>query len=185
MSFISKDALIQACADVYKTASGESSVKAGELATKLASLISNNETGAGNHGIYVGYYTPTTDTRTINVVHNLGTDDILMAAIFAETLGDKVPTYACALSVVYLKTDYSHYGSSAFSSESSMTLCSRYRTSDGKSQIGSITSAAYLPTISEDSVIFQPAGAAASTYCAGVTYTAIIIPSSIKEALIC
>ena len=72
----------------------------------MATAIDGIEAGGGGtSGIYITHVTPTEDTENIKVVHNLGTTDILLAACWAETLDDIVPTFNGALGKVWAKTD--------------------------------------------------------------------------------
>ena len=74
MSLISKDSIIQACADAYKEGTGADSVKVGELASKILSAISSG--GGLPSGIAMGSFTPQevggSGTGDFTVEHGLG-----------------------------------------------------------------------------------------------------------------
>ena len=74
MSLISKDSLIQACADAYKEGTGDESVKVGELASKIFAAISS---GKGlPSGIAMGSFVPNevggSSMGDFTVEHGLG-----------------------------------------------------------------------------------------------------------------
>ena len=68
--------------------------------------VSINDSLKGkSSGIYIGTVTPSEDATNITITHNLGSTDILFAAIWAETLGDVTPTFNGALGKYFAKTD--------------------------------------------------------------------------------
>lgn len=136
------------------------------------------ETG-GSGGIYMAQITPASDTSEINVTHNLGTTDILLAACFAETLGEVTPTFNGALAKFWAKSNIPQRVTSSATSAGNYDAHSTYNATSLYGTIGSPNSAAYqCAVVDKNTFKFDSAGSAAAKYFTGVTYTIIIIAAS-------
>lgn len=128
----------------------------------------------GTGGIYMAKVTPAETVGSLEVVHNLGTTDILFAACFVETLGDAVPTFACALGKWWAKTDIPNNRSAV-----GYNTLSSYNVANAYAICNAPTSSSYWDEVeNENSFVFKPAGSGSNKYMAGVTYTVIIMAAS-------
>ena len=154
-----------------------------DLTSAVGALIAGFGQGGGNpgggaSGIYMAKITPANDTQELNVTHNLGTTDILLAVCFAETLGDITPTFNGALAKFWAKSDIPRRVTSSWN-EPCYDHHYSYITSNGNMSGGMPASDAYFCRVKdENNFIFDSAGAAAAKYITGVTYTVIIMSAS-------
>ena len=176
MSVMLKDDLIKACADAYRTASGTTeSVKAGELAGLISALATSGG-GDGVSNLYIGYYTPSEDVSSIDVTHGLGTTDILLAAIFAESIGDVEVTSIIGGAQIMLKTDYPQRSSSANTiAQEKLVLNGAYYGDGGYSRTQNASATTTPVVVDENTVQFNPTGNTSYSYKTGVTYTVVIV----------
>lgn len=169
------DAGLKAIADAIRAKGGTSGNL--EFPTAMAETIAGIQAGGGGggaSGIYMAQITPASDATGFIVNHNLGTTDILMAACFAESLGDIVPSFAGTASAFFGKSSIAtrtgksgHWGGNYYNHTNS------YVDSSG------LTSASYHSyVVDENSFSFANAGAATRKFYAGVTYTIIIMAAS-------
>lgn len=133
----------------------------------------------GTSGIYMAKITPASEKKSFTITHNLGTTDILMAVIWAETFGDVTPSVGRITMRTWLKTDIpvrltsssTHPNIDIFNSyslESSHIIAPSQPTSD-----------AYLCKATDENNFFMYGGGSTSAYFyAGVTYTVIIMAAS-------
>lgn len=148
----------------------------------VTALIAGFGSGGGSSGstsgIYMAKFTPETDRNTFDVVHNLGTSDILFAACWAETLGSVVPTFNGAVGKYWAKSDIPLRLTASSNGENLVTY-NAYNTTNKNATGGVPTSNGYVDTIVDDNTFkFRQAGSATAKYIAGVTYTVIIIAAS-------
>lgn len=149
--------------------------------TLIAGFGSGGGSSGGTSGIYMAKITPETDSSSIDVVHNLGTTDILFAACWAETLGDVVPTFNGAVGKYWAKSDIPLRVSSSSIGEN-LNVYNAYNTTTQNAVGGVPTSNEYVDDIVDDNTFkFRKAGSAAAKYIAGVTYTIIIIAANAEE----
>lgn len=87
MSLISKDSIIQACADAYKEGTGADSIKVGELASKILAAISSG--GGLPLGIAMGSFTPQevggSGTGDFTIEHGLGETPHMVIGFCTQT----------------------------------------------------------------------------------------------------
>lgn len=154
-----------------------------DLTTAVGALIAGFGQGGGDSGsasgIYMAKVTPAEDVASLTVEHNLGTTDILLAACWAETLGDFVPTNASTLAKFCAKTDIpTHRGGGNFGTGYSWNTDNSYAGPSAPN-----TSGYEKLTATENSVTFPRCQSGTSTYFpAGVTYTVIVIAASAFSA---
>ena len=123
-------------------------------------------------------YTPTSDSNTVTVTHNLGTTNILIAAIFAESFKGVELTSQAAAAQVMINTPYPQYGSSIFSTEKNIVANVSYDYTINKSKMSGLTSSSYIPSINdENKITFRQTGASTLRYAGGVTYKVIVVAS--------
>lgn len=144
---------------------------------RMAAAIAGIETGGGSggaSGIYMAKVTPASDSENLTIMHNLGTTDILCASAWAETLGDVTPTFGGALGKWWAKTDIPNNRSGVgFTTQAGYNATNAYATCSGPN------SEVYWDKVIDDNTFeFNRAGAAATEFIAGVTYTVIIIAAS-------
>lgn len=131
----------------------------------------------GASGIYMAKITPASDVNRLQVVHNMGTTDILFAACFAETLGDITPTKNGTMARFYAKTDVPfRFGST--SSGDNYQVFSNYLAASGWVNGGGVTNASYSSYPEDEDAFSFPMSASNMMYIAGVTYTVIIMAAS-------
>lgn len=152
------------------------------LAAAIASLVAGfGQGGSGGgsaRGIYMAKVTPETDSNELKIQHNLGTTDILLAAAFAETLGEITPSFNGALAKFWAKTDIPVKETSA-SSAQNYDAHFLYNTGTTLAVVGSPNSRSYrCIVVDENTFEFKRAGSAVAKYIAGVTYTIIVIAAN-------
>ena len=141
---------------------------------EMASMASEKVGGCVVSGIYMAKITPAEDMSSLQVTHNLGTTDILIALCQAETLGDVVPSFGGALGKFWTKTDIPNNRNGVGNSTYSL-----YNTSNAYATLGTPSSVSYWDeVVDENTFRFKQAGNAAAKYIAGVTYTVIIMAAS-------
>ena len=168
MSVMLKDDLIKACVNAYRTASGTTDgVKAGELAEKIAALTA----GGGASNLYIGEYTPSEDVSSIDVVHGLGTRNIFIAVIAAQSFeGATLSANRCS-SQCYIDTAYPQYVSSTFTLDRGIVSNMTYYYSNKYSRVVSTTADSTTEIVDGNTVRFKPTAA----FAMGVTYKAVIV----------
>lgn len=142
-------------------------------------LEGKSATGGGSSGgasgIYMAKVTPAEEVGSFTVTHNLGTTDILFAGLWAETMGDIVPTTSRAIMKVWFKTDIKNvrvgYG---WDIQTTWDV-----TNNRSGNPGQPNSYAYWSEAKdENNFLFARPGSASAKYTAGVTYTVIIMAAS-------
>lgn len=153
-----------------KTGSTEKLTMAG-----MAAAIAGIQTGGGATGIYMAQVTPAENVARINVQHNLGTTDILLAACWAESLGAVTPEDYQGLAHIWAKTDVpNRRGGNGFQSQILYDLANN-RAAD----TGIPSSSVYWDgAVDENTFRFKPPGYLSSTYVAGLTYTIVIVAAN-------
>ena len=143
---------------------------------QMAEAIAGISSGGGDvsSGIYMADVTLAENKGRVYIDHNLGTADILLAAIWAQGLNGVTPDYNCCLGKFWLNTGITNkLGGNSF--------CCQYNwnTTNGYAAGGAPTSGTYIDQPeNENTFIFKPGGAAAATYIAGVTYKVVIMAKS-------
>lgn len=145
------------------------------MAEAIAGIEAGGDSAGGASGIYMAKITPAEEVGEFIVTHNLGTTDILFAGLWAETMGDVVPTTAQGIMKVWFKTDIQNvrggYG---------WAVMTTWDTSNNRGgNPGQPNSSAYwCEAEDENNFDFERAGSASAKYAAGVTYTVIIMAAS-------
>lgn len=129
-------------------------------------------------GIFMAEITPATDLSYLTVKHNLGTTDILLAACFAETLGEVSPGFNGSLA--------KFWGRSSIPTQRSGTgfNVGYYWQTTNSYAVGAQPSSASTwdsPCGDENSFTFFKALTNVSNWIAGVTYKVIIMAASAFE----
>ena len=161
-----------------KTGSTEKMVSSA-VASEIASIQSGGSGGVS--GIYMAKVTPASNVDEIEVTHNLGTTDILLACCWAETFGDVTPTFDGAVGNTYLRSSvpFMIKASSTDTHKNMITYAKWNTTGSWVATVGQPNAPAYMTTpIDGNRFKFDSAGSAAAKYFAGVTYTVIIIAAS-------
>lgn len=128
--------------------------------------------GGGASGIYMAKVTPASNTPGVRITHNLGTKDILLAAIFVESFGDNPPPDTSEnLGNIWAKADMPAIrGGVGYDIKFTWA---KTMISNNTAQ----TAITYCTFPDENTVYFY--GASPNMYfLAGVTHTVIIIPAS-------
>ena len=131
----------------------------------------------GTSGIYMAKITPESDAEKITVNHNLGTTDILFAAILVETLGDIVPAFNGTLAKFYAKSDIPFRITSAMNNDS-FNNGVYYNTKTANANNSSVTARDYIDNVIDENTFEFNKIAMAYKFIAGVTYTVIIVAAS-------
>ena len=135
--------------------------------------------GGSTSGIYMAKITPETDSNNLEIKHNLGTVDILIAVCFAETLGDIVPTFNCCLGKFFAKTDIPFKASGTENGTyNNYNLNSTYITKNACAQGAGTQTKSYWDYVVDENTFIFNRPSTTSKYIAGVTYTVIIIAGS-------
>lgn len=164
----------QAICDAVRAKTGDTAkLKSGDLAAAIAGI-----SGGGVSGIYITHVTPEVDSNTLTIHHNLGTTDILMAAIFAETLGEITPSFNGSLVKFWAKTDIPVRVSSSANTEN-YCLASSYNQTNANATNAVPTNTSYWDYVKDDNTFEFNRSASAYRFIAGVTYTVIIIASNV------
>ena len=135
--------------------------------------------GGSTSGIYMAKITPETDAIKLKIKHNLGTEDILIAVCFAETLGDIVPTFNGCLGKFFAKTDIPFKASGTENgTHNNYNLSSKYNTTNAYATGGGTTSRSYWDYVVDENTFIFSRSISEAKFIAGVTYTVIIIAGS-------
>lgn len=135
--------------------------------------------GGSTSGIYMAKITPETDSNNLEIKHNLGTVDILIAVCFAETLGDIVPTFNGNLAKFFAKTDIPFKANGAENGKyNNYNLNSTYNTTNAYAQGGGTAAKSYWDYVVDENTFIFNRSSTTAKYIAGVTYTVIIIAGS-------
>ena len=136
--------------------------------------------GGGASGLYAAKITPAEDVSTITVEHNLGTTDLLLAAVWAETFGDFVPSSNQSVGNLWVKTDIPTRVTSSENRENYEAYWS-YSTSTGNiNSAGMKNASGYIRNPTEKDTFNIKAGSSSSArFYGGVTYTVIVIAASV------
>lgn len=130
----------------------------------------------GTSGIYMAKITPETDlTDKFPITHNLGTTDILLVAVWAETLGDIVLDKSVNLHKVWNKTDITtRRGGNGFSIGYIWNTTASY----ADTQSPPTVSYEKLTVVDENTIRLPRCGSGSNVYLAGLTYTVIVIAAN-------
>lgn len=135
--------------------------------------------GGSTSGIYMAKITPETDSNNLEIKHNLGTVDILIAVCFAETLGDIVPTFNGCLGKFFAKTDIPFKANGAENGKyNNYNLNSNYNTTNAYAQGAGTAAKSYWDYVVDENTFIFNRTSSSSKFIAGVTYTVIIIADS-------
>lgn len=147
-----------------------------DLTAAVNALIAGFGTGGGGaSGIYMAKITPASATATLRVTHNLGTTDILFAALWAEnSLGDITPNNGDTLASIWTKTDIPNnrggVGNSWYGSYNATNACVGLN--------APTSSSVWSEVVDENTFSFKARSGSSSKVVVGVTYTVIIMAAS-------
>lgn len=145
------------------------------LTAAIASLAAGFGQG-GSGGIYMAKVTPSEDLYSMAIAHNLGTTDIFLVALWAETLGDIVPATTASLAKFWAKTDIAtQRGGGGFSPGYTWNTKNQYASPSPPNM------ANYEKlTVTDENNISLPmcSSGTANRYLAGATYTVIVIAAN-------
>ncbi len=146
-----------------------------EMAVAIAGITGGSSGGVS--GIYIAQITPASDLATLTVTHNLATTDILLAAAWAETLGDIVPATTNTLAKYWLRTDIqTHRGGNGFGAGYAWNTTNSYAAPSAPNAHTYETLG-----IAENSVTFNRTTSGTTTYfLAGVTYTVVVVAANVE-----
>lgn len=150
----------------------------------MVEAIAAIETGGGGSdggtsGIYMAKVTPASDMENLQITHNLGTTDILVAVCWAETLGDVTPAFDGAVANVYLKSSLPFRLTNSANHENMIAYAKWSVSNANVATVGQPNSYAYFPeAVNENTFVFKRASASLANWMAGVTYTVIIMAAS-------
>lgn len=155
----------------------------------MTSAVSALIAGYGGSGlpegldkIYYGTYTPASDVQEIQFVHNLGTDNPLVATIWVKDGTNVTLTNDLVLWNVYVRTNvpqrYNGTGASALAAPYGYVASGTAVTSSGENGMASVTvpsTSSYLPVpIDENTYAFRRS-ASTRKFKAGVEYSVLIV----------
>ena len=156
---------------------GNDTTLTGAVSALIAGFGQGGGSSDGTSGVYIAKITPESNAEQITVNHNLGTTDILFAAILVETLGDIVPTFNGTLAKFCAKSDiplritstenHDRFNNGVF-----------YNTTNAIAQPSSISSLAYTDRVIDENTFEFIRIASAYKFIAGVTYTFIIVAAN-------
>lgn len=143
---------------------------------QMAAEISGMEAGGGAGGIYMAKVTPASDMDSMEIMHNLGTENILLVACWAETLNEVTHAANGTLAKFWAKTDVAtQRGGNGFSPGYAWNVTNNYANPQAPN-----TGSYETLTIIDENSIDLPRGQSGtvSAYLAGVTYTVIVVAAS-------
>lgn len=142
----------------------------------IAGFGSGGGSSGGARGIYMAKITPETDlTANFPITHNLGTTDILLVAVWAETLGDIVLDRSVNLHKVWNKTDIiTHRGGNGFSIGYMWSTTNSY----AAVQSPNATNYETLTVVDENTIRLPRCSSGTNVYLAGLTYTVVVIAAN-------
>ena len=139
----------------------------------IRKCLDGTGTSAAPPGLYIGRITPEENLDAFPIRHNLGTTKILLAALWAENLGDAAPESNHTFAKFWAATDVPTLrGGNGFAPGYT------WNSTGGYTGPASPISAAYETlTISDENTVLMPRATSGSTtwYLAGVTYTAVVV----------
>lgn len=143
---------------------------------QMAAAIAGIPAGGGASGIYMAQVTPSEDVGTITVEHNLGTTDILLAALWAESLGGVTPENGRGLARFWAKTEIpNNRGGDGWQAQG------YWNAANGYALLAAPTSSAYWDgVVDENRFEFARPGSVSAQYAGGVTYTVVIVAAYAK-----
>lgn len=156
---------------------GNDTTLTGAVNALIAGFGQGGGSSGGASGIYMAKITPETDSLSIDVVHNLGTTDILFAAILVETFGDIVPTFNGTLAKFCAKSDIP-FRITSTENHDMFNNGVFYNATNAIAQPGSITSLIYTDVAIDENTFGFKRVASAYKFIAGVTYTVIIVAAN-------
>jgi hypothetical protein len=142
----------------------------------IAGFGQGGGSSGGTSGIYMAKITPETDlTVNFPITHNLGTTDILLVAVWAETLGDMVLDRMVNLHKVWNKTDIvTQRGGNGFASGYLWSTTNSY----AAAQSPNAASYETLTVVDENTIRLPRCSSGSNVYLAGLTYTVIVIAAN-------
>ena len=144
--------------------------------TLIAGYGSGGGSSGGARGIYMAKITPETDlTVNFTITHNLGTTDILLVAVWAESLGDMVLDRQVNLHKVWNKTDIvTRHGGNGFSVGYMWNTTSSYADTKSPNTANYET----LAVVDENTIKLPRCASGQNVYLAGLTYTVVVIAAN-------
>jgi hypothetical protein len=147
-----------------------------QMAVAITGIQTGGGSSGGASGIYMAKVTPTEDLSEMTITHNLGTTDILLAACWAETLGDIVPTRNGTLAKFHAKTDIATQRAGGWFGQGYAWNATNSYAATSSPNMGSYEA---LKVIDANTIsINRTASGTTPSYFAGVTYTVIVIAAN-------
>ena len=145
----------------------------------MVAAIAGIGTGGGSggaSGIYMAKVTPAEDVGKLIINHNLGTTDILLAAAWAETLGDVTPVANATVAKFWAKTSMqTQRGGNGFGPGYTWNVTNSY----AHPQAPNTASYETLTITDENNVSLNKAASGSTNmYLAGVTYHVVVIAAN-------
>lgn len=155
---------------------GNDATLTGAVNTLIAGFGQGGGSSGGASGIYMAKITLETDlTVSFPITHNLGTTDILLVAVWAETLGDIVLDKTVVLHKVWNKTDIAtQRGGNDFSVGYNWSTTNSYASASPPNMASYET----LTVVDENTIGLPRNASGSSVYLAGLTYTVVVIAAS-------
>lgn len=163
-------------ADAIRTKTGSADkLTLDGMAQAIAGIEIGGGSGGGTSGIYMAKITPAEDVGGFTITHNLGTTDILLAAVFAESFGSFTPGRSGSLSHLWAKTEIP-----IIRGGNGYDMNFRYDTGNQYITYAMAAASGRFVTFPDgDTAYFPAAGSTAATkFFAGVTYTVIVMAAS-------
>lgn len=151
-----------------------------QMAAAIAGIqVGGGDVPGGASGIYMAQVTPAGNVGSITIEHNLGTTDILLAALWAESLGDVAPTFNGCVANIYLKSAMPYRTNSSVNHENLIAHALWNTSLNNVNTVGQPASDVYyFKIVDENTIEFPSGGAAAAKHFGGVTYTVVIMAAS-------
>ena len=164
-------------ADAIRTKTGSADkLTLDGMAQAIAGIETGGGSGGGTSGIYMAKVTPAEDISTMDINHNLGTTDILLAAAWAETLGDVTPSANVTVAKFWAKTSMkTQRGGNGFGTGYLWNMANAYANPNAPN-----TAAYESLTITDANNVRlnRVASGSANMYLAGVTYHVVVISAN-------
>ena len=145
-----------------------------QMATEIAGIGQGSSDG-GASGIYMAKVTMADNVGSFNVMHNLGTKDILFALCFANDLNGITPASENnIIAKSWMNTNINvRYGL-----DGGFNTMYKYSVANERAELGSPANGVYWDAVVDENTFKFHRGVGGYTYIAGVTYTIIIMAAS-------
>lgn len=168
-------AKLQGLIGLANTTTGKADTDLTAAVNALIAGFGQGGSSDGASGIYMAKVTMADNVGSFNVMHNLGTKDILFALCFANDLNGITPASENnIIAKSWMNTNINvRYGL-----DGGFNTMYKYSVANERAELGSPANGVYWDTVVDENTFKFHRGVSGYTYIAGVTYTIIIMAAS-------